>query len=518
MSNGSPLYGRQAEQEYDGRERIGKWRRPTQHELDDWKSSLAPGTRIYVYGWGEGTVRGFIKSSGWGVHSQHEIELRAEDRYARGATGPIKVRLQRKHNGETRWLKYVPPIQRGYRMDDGGGVAQTWSSSSGASISHSSPSLTGSAGGAVPHSGSWNAATPRGDPPPPSYQPPAYQGHAVIPPAYPAYATTTVPAYATPVPAPAPAPWTAAPPTAAPLGPPPAPAAWTPHVPPPAPAPAPAPALVPVAALPPAPAPATWSQPPPAPAPTPAPAPAPALPPAPAPAAWSQAPPAPAPAPTPVPAASPWIAGAAAKVAQPPKPAEQPPEPEPQLVRVRTGTLDLTTSETKKATKLAVKVQSRFRGIKQRRLLNAAVRYPPTWAMEVTINTKGDAVCAPLDGLIPVEPAEQEYWDVLAALRAPSGSAGVRGHNDAPMLDAHLVSLKRIQNPSLYTFFNFHKQRLEMGAENPALLERDEDGALKAQRVWHGTGKFPAHNIYEDKKVGPRPPRPGPSYRSLALG
>ncbi len=139
MSNGSPLYGRQAEQEYDGRERIGKWRRPTQHELDDWKSSLAPGCRIYVYGWGEGTVRGFLQSSGWGVHSQHEIGLRAEDRYARGATGPIKVRLQRKHNGETRWLKYVPPIQRGYRMDDGSGVAQTWSSSSGASISHSSP-------------------------------------------------------------------------------------------------------------------------------------------------------------------------------------------------------------------------------------------------------------------------------------------------------------------------------------------------------------------------------------------
>ena len=86
-----------------------------------------------------------------------------------------------------------------------------------------------------------------------------------------------------------------------------------------------------------------------------------------------------------------------------------------------------------------------------------------------------------------------------------AGSGGVRGHNDAPMLDAHLVSLKRIQNPSLYTFFNFHKQRLEMGAENPALLERDEDGALTAQRVWHGTGKFPAHNIYEDKKVGAPP-------------
>ena len=107
MSNGSPLYGRRAYEAFDGMERNGKWRKPTQHELDDWKSSLAPGTRIYVYGWGEGTVRGFIKSSGWAVHSMHEIDLRAEDRYARRATGPIKVRLQRKHNGETPWLKPV---------------------------------------------------------------------------------------------------------------------------------------------------------------------------------------------------------------------------------------------------------------------------------------------------------------------------------------------------------------------------------------------------------------------------
>ena len=35
----------------------------------------------------------------------------------------------------------------------------------------------------------------------------------------------------------------------------------------------------------------------------------------------------------------------------------------------------------------------------------------------------------------------------------------------------------------------------------PHLLERDEEGELKVQQVWHGTGKFPAHNIYEDRKV-----------------
>ena len=39
------------------------------------------------------------------------------------------------------------------------------------------------------------------------------------------------------------------------------------------------------------------------------------------------------------------------------------------------------------------------------------------------------------------------------------------------------------------------------GSMKPHLLERDEEGELKVQQVWHGTGKFPAHNIYEDRKV-----------------
>ena len=31
------------------------------------------------------------------------------------------------------------------------------------------------------------------------------------------------------------------------------------------------------------------------------------------------------------------------------------------------------------------------------------------------------------------------------------------------MTDAFLVSLQRVQNPTLYTYFNFQKTRLEMG-------------------------------------------------------
>ena len=116
---GEPLTLAEAERDYSGRERTAKWRAPTQPELDSWEASLANGTEIYVYGWGEGKVVGFVKSWGWGWHSQHQIELRREDRVARGVDGDgvITVRLERKHNGETKWLKKVPGA--GYRLTPG---------------------------------------------------------------------------------------------------------------------------------------------------------------------------------------------------------------------------------------------------------------------------------------------------------------------------------------------------------------------------------------------------------------
>ena len=66
---------------------------------------------------------------------------------------------------------------------------------------------------------------------------------------------------------------------------------------------------------------------------------------------------------------------------------------------------------------------------------------------------------------------EEEYWTVLSWLRAPSQCAGY----DAPIEDAYLASLHRVQNPSLYTFFRFHHQRLEMAAADSSILERDPE-------------------------------------------
>ena len=110
----------------------------------------------------------------------------------------------------------------------------------------------------------------------------------------------------------------------------------------------------------------------------------------------------------------------------------------------------------------ALSLQRRFRGNAVRDKLGAAAKYPAEWSMQPITNTGGQPVCAPVDGLVDVPPTEQEYWDVLEALRAPSGN----GRYDAPMTDAFLVSLQRVQNPTLYTYFNFQKTRLEMGTAN----------------------------------------------------
>eukprot|EP01044_Picomonas_judraskeda_P017051 COSAG03_NODE_3138_length_2186_cov_12.289890_3_plen_228_part_01 len=52
----------------------GKWRTPTQTELDNANHQLE-GKCIYVAGYGQGKVLKFQKSGGWGVRSAHSIEF-----------------------------------------------------------------------------------------------------------------------------------------------------------------------------------------------------------------------------------------------------------------------------------------------------------------------------------------------------------------------------------------------------------------------------------------------------------
>jgi len=77
--------------------RSGEWRVPTQAELNAASKALI-GQRICIKGYGVGTVRQFIKSSGWGAHSSHAVDLGI-------AGGVVSIKLLRKRNGETPWLK-----------------------------------------------------------------------------------------------------------------------------------------------------------------------------------------------------------------------------------------------------------------------------------------------------------------------------------------------------------------------------------------------------------------------------
>ena len=444
---GEPLALAEAERDYHGREGTAKWRPPTQPELDSWETSLANGTEIYVYGWGEGKVVGFVKSWGWGWHSQHQIELRREDRVARGVDGDgvITVRLERKHNGETKWLKKVPGA--GYRLTPGPRTTpeppnplprppepDSWEEGVPPEPVSAEPrkALTQAELGPQPEPQLEPEPQPEPEPEPtkeqtepsapPGYQPPDPTQHAILPPQPPV-----------PRPLRAQASWDFTPTgkgqvalsagesvvvtdrTNEKRG-------WvvvrkasgetgnTPFG-----------YLKMLAPEPPA-----------------------ALPPPPAP-------------PQDTPAEKP------ATVPNRRRGGDQPPAGPNALKSYHSfdsgsgGSARSMSDET-----AALSLQRRFRGNAVRDKLSAAAKYPAEWSMQPITNTGGQPVCAAVDGLVDVPPTEKEYWDVLEALRAPSGN----GRYDAPMTDAFLVSLQRVQNPTLYTYFNFQKTRLEMGTAN----------------------------------------------------
>ena len=65
------------------------------------------------------------------------------------------------------------------------------------------------------------------------------------------------------------------------------------------------------------------------------------------------------------------------------------------------------------------------------------------------------------------------------------------------MQDAWITKLQRVQNPDLYTYYDSQKKRI---ARTPGAVE-GTSGEVKQVRGWHGTGGFPAENIYNDRQV-----------------
>lgn len=80
--------------------------------------------------------------------------------------------------------------------------------------------------------------------------------------------------------------------------------------------------------------------------------------------------------------------------------------------------------------------------------------------------------------LVSVNPDDEQYWTVLQRMRET-------------MNDVHISKLWRVQNTSLWSYYSFHKDRLEGNG-----IPHNE------RRVWHGSSSLDPKIIYEDKMDG----------------
>ena len=177
--------------------------------------------------------------------------------------------------------------------------------------------------------------------------------------------------------------------------------------------------------------------------------------------------------------------------------------------------------------------------IAQKAALDSAkqeMRWPNTWEMQEGLEN------VPQEGLIDVPPESPEYWDVHDKLRAPpravrqsplatsfdgaSDKAGCQEHarpcpttgamsDTKGMHDAWITRLQRIQNTDLYTYNFYQEERMAKTMRKPqdggqgfeSFDELAGTGKVKILEGWHGTGGFPAANIYNDRQDGAFRPR-----------
>jgi hypothetical protein len=95
----------------------------------------------------------------------------------------------------------------------------------------------------------------------------------------------------------------------------------------------------------------------------------------------------------------------------------------------------------------------------------ALIEKPDTWSASPEI-------------LVEVMPNDPQYWEVCNRLQG-----------DMP--DAYISKLWRIQNNSLWTYYSFHRDRLEMNG-----VDHNE------KSVWHGTSNVDPSAIYDDRQDG----------------
>lgn len=127
--------------------------------------------------------------------------------------------------------------------------------------------------------------------------------------------------------------------------------------------------------------------------------------------------------------------------------------------------------------------------------LTAHAEYPQTWRLQTSTRQ-------PVEGLVEVEPDTREFWSVLKKLRHAPDPAIARGNsNRQGLTDAWITKLERVQNPDLYAYHLFQRERVGKSVVTHANTSKIKARKRQAE-AWHGTGGFDALNICNDKQDG----------------
>ena len=141
------------------------------------------------------------------------------------------------------------------------------------------------------------------------------------------------------------------------------------------------------------------------------------------------------------------------------------------------------------------------------------MKFPDEWEMEPSQNgsalqrtISSKQVMVPKEGLFEVPHDSPEYWDFVEnffwkkpdpqnARKCPK--TGIMSDTKG-LHDAWVTKLQRIQNSDLYTYYDSQLTRV---GRNSAATD-PKTGQVRETMGWHGTGGFPAENIYNDRQDG----------------
>lgn len=127
--------------------------------------------------------------------------------------------------------------------------------------------------------------------------------------------------------------------------------------------------------------------------------------------------------------------------------------------------------------------------------LTAHAEYPLAWRLQTSTRQ-------PVEGLVEVEPDTWEFWSILEKLRQVPDPALARGNSSQGLNDAWITKLERVQNPDLYAYHHFQRERAGKTFVTNANTSKIKKASNSETEAWHGTSGFDALNICNDKQNG----------------